>query len=188
MSVIQADAIQMWDKRPTETPRAFQMFQMYRDMGTTRSIRKLQEHTGISLSALARWSSQYDWVDRAGSWDGHVDRERQLQSVEDARAMQERHAAIATRMMSKALEKIRNIKPETLTVREAVMLMDLGVRIERRARGDVDMNVAVNANVEVRGPTGAAILKAIQASEELMEFADLVDQSLEADPTSGIPE
>lgn len=179
------EALNPWDKRRNETPKAFHAFTHYREAGPLRSLRKTAAALECSASLLNNWSAEHDWVDRAGAWDGYLDRERQAELVEEAKAMHRRHAAIATQMMGKALERIRNIDSSKLTVREAVMLVDLGARMERTARGQAELNVRVTGGIEVNGPTGSSILKALRAAPSLMDFAEELDAALLAD---GMPD
>lgn len=55
----------MPEKSPPEmTPKAALAFEVYRDMGPTRSLRKLAQYLGLSYksnSQLRRWSSRYGW-------------------------------------------------------------------------------------------------------------------------------
>lgn len=188
MSVIQADAIQPWDKRPKETPRAFQMFTHYRDAGPARSLRKVAAETATTLGLVSGWSAEHDWVDRSAAWDQQLDRERQAEQVEEIRTMHRRHAALATQMMAKAIEKVRAIEGEKLSVREAILLIDLAVRMERQARGEASLAVQLSGSIDVQGPTGSAILKALRDAPQLLEFADELDAVLEAEAAGSVPD
>ncbi len=84
-----------WDRRPKETDVAWQAFQMYRDLGPGRSSREVAKQLAKSGGLMRRWSSVHEWVERAASWDQHLDEERQLATEEAVREMATRHADIA---------------------------------------------------------------------------------------------
>jgi hypothetical protein len=181
-------ALQPWDKRRNETPKAFAAFVRYRDAGVSRSLRKLARE-GVSPQAqLQEWSARYDWVDRAGAWDTQLDRERQAEQIDELRQMQRRHTVLATQMMQKAIEKIRNIDAERLTVREAVLLADLSVKVERQARGEPTVLVNHSGDVSIDAPSGASILRALKDAPDLLDFAERLDAALAADPVLGLPD
>jgi len=81
-----ADETQLWDQQPQESAPAFEAFQLYRDMGAERSVRKVAERLGKNASLIGRWSMQHGWVARARAWDREQD--RQLIA-----AMRKKHAA-----------------------------------------------------------------------------------------------
>ena len=80
-----------YDRQPTETPKAYTAFTMYRNMGVTRSLDKVaaEIYTVVSpqkrrrnIRQIETWSSQWDWVDRCRDFDRDEEllrRERQRQ-------------------------------------------------------------------------------------------------------------
>jgi len=72
------DDRQPWDRQPDETAKAFQAFQVYRDMGPHRSIVKVADEMGYkSPRHVKRWSSENDWVARVDKYIDHQDKQRQ---------------------------------------------------------------------------------------------------------------
>lgn len=79
---------EIWDKQPDESTRAYACFCDYRDMGAGyRSLAKVGEKWGKSISLLERWSSKHKWVERATAYDSQVDREARLQRRTQRREM-----------------------------------------------------------------------------------------------------
>lgn len=52
---------------------AFAAFAAYRDFGTERSLGQVQQKVNKSYRLMARWSSQWNWVERAKAYDAHID-------------------------------------------------------------------------------------------------------------------
>lgn len=81
------DTIHAWDKLDTDTDKSYQAFCVYRDLGKGRSLEKVQERLSKStgyLRQLYKWSSNYNWVERANAYDLHLDR-TQRNAVEKMR-------------------------------------------------------------------------------------------------------
>lgn len=135
-----------WDRRPDETDAAWKAFCVYRDLGDERSIAKALEATGRkpgNSRNWERWSSQYDWTERARAWDDSIidrirkDREKELiamrkRHIEAGQAMQ----SVAARSMLKAVNEKTEIPLE-----DVPRWMWAGVRIERLAAGEATENV-----------------------------------------------
>jgi hypothetical protein len=63
------EIIHIWDKpyRATglkESPKAFESFIIYRDMGVHRNLQKLAEKLDLKYPCVALWSSKYKWTER----------------------------------------------------------------------------------------------------------------------------
>jgi hypothetical protein len=74
-----------WTKQPWESWPAFNAFALYRDMGHTRTLRKVAEHlvetstktrNPISVeSQLGGWSAKHRWQERVDAYVLHADQE-----------------------------------------------------------------------------------------------------------------
>lgn len=144
--------LEAWDRQDGESARAYAAFVQYRDMGPARSLRKMMavEPRMGAWTSLSRWSSENSWVDRVAAWEIEQRRTEMLEQTDKVKGMRRAHAGIGTLMLAKAAQKINAITPESLTVREAVMLAELGAKLERQARGEPDATLQVEANVNVR--------------------------------------
>lgn len=166
------DPHEAYDRRPRESARAFSNFQRWRDLGPNRTIRKL--HASIAASGdpapnmrqLEEWSRIHDWLDRAAMWDEHVDRETRAEQLDAIKGMRLEHARLGAAVVAKARVKLEALDASTLSVREAAVLFELGVKIERLSRGETTEEIGV------RGETGIARVG-----------RDLVDAALAADPS-----
>lgn len=62
-----------WEKKDTETGKAYEGFRIYRDMGPARSLSAASEKVGKSLRLFKRWSTVHGWVKRAEAYDGYME-------------------------------------------------------------------------------------------------------------------
>ncbi len=53
-----------WERQPGETPKAYQAFTLYRDMGPSRSLARIGIELGKTKALMEQWSSRHDWVSR----------------------------------------------------------------------------------------------------------------------------
>jgi hypothetical protein len=66
-----------WDRRHGESPRQFQAFAAFRDLGPGRSVASVARAFHFSRGHVDRWAKDHDWRRRAAAWDEHLDRVRQ---------------------------------------------------------------------------------------------------------------
>ena len=132
-----------WDRRPEETPPAWQAFQMYRDLGLDRSQAEVGKQVGKNLNLMSRWSARHEWVTRAASWDNHLDEQRQQAAEEAMIEMGRRHADIgaaalnlvAQRLVGDDVGKIKQIDANTLTPQDIARFAATFAPLEREALG-----------------------------------------------------
>ena len=132
-----------WEKQPNETPRAFSFFQVYRDLKPDdRSTAKVAEILGKSKSAMEQHCTRNGWVDRAAKWDDEQDRiKREADLKEQVKAikkMRERHTKVAEKMIKKADEALEQIPADDIRPSDISKLIDIGTKLERISRGDVE--------------------------------------------------
>lgn len=135
------DTPKPWERQPDETPKQYEAFCVYRDMGTNRTLEKVGQHLGKSATLMERWSSKNQWVNRVTAWDDErerIERETaQKQQLEDIKKMRKRHAAIATQMIVKASMALQQIPPEEVKAADISRMVDVASKLERISRGDV---------------------------------------------------
>ena len=130
-----------WERLPGESTPAFQAFAAYRDMGAERTSRAVAAQLGKSAALIHRWSSRWQWVDRAQAYDDQLDREAVEASRrfvrEQAAKMTERHLRGALTLQRKAIERINALAASDLTPAVAAAYYKLAVDVERLAVGQV---------------------------------------------------
>lgn len=69
-----------WDRQERESAKAWDAFKAYRDMGPReRSTHRVAQELSKSETIVKRWSSMWDWVERAAAFDAHVDAQWQAE-------------------------------------------------------------------------------------------------------------
>jgi hypothetical protein len=138
-----------WERQSAETNKAWNAFRIYRDMDPAeRSTEKVRKVIGCNTARhLETWSSQYDWVSRAGAYDAHMDELKRNQRERERLAASERRIQLAKNMQLVGGAKIQEIgkkiqdalsKGEALpaiSLKDAAALIDAGVKLERLEAG-----------------------------------------------------
>lgn len=152
----------LWERQGTESDRAFEAFAIYRDMGPGRSAVRVGEALSKSTRLIARWSTEWGWVERAGAWDDEADRnERERNLTERAIARQkmlESHAALGktiTVISAGVLAQFGEKNPGAaaklgkMSAVDAAKLAQIGSQMERLARGETTERVELKQAQEV---------------------------------------
>lgn len=124
-----------WERQDGETAKQFEAFVIYRDM-EERSLRQVAKILNKSVTLIGRWSGNNNWVERVAAWDNEKDRIARQEQIKEIRKMRERHAKGSVAMFAKALEGLKNLKPEELTAQDIVRMFSESVKAERISRGD----------------------------------------------------
>lgn len=123
-----------WEQQPGESAKAFEAFAIYRDMGVERSVRKVTQRLNKSLTLIGKWSSRYNWPERALAYDRDLDRQAHAQAVRDVRSMTNRHIRIAMQLQAKALEALEQLNVATLSPKMQLAFLAKATEIERMNR------------------------------------------------------
>lgn len=122
-------ARQPWDRRPHETPRAYEGFRRFRDLGPLRQLDQMLDT--YAIRTLRGWSTKHDWRDRAAAWDDELHRISDAQRLEAIRTMHDTHQRAGRAIMQKALAALRDVPPDAIPPYVAGRLLELGARLER---------------------------------------------------------
>ena len=151
----------VWEMQPTETPRAFAAFVVYRDLGPGRSLAKAADAMphGPGVRVMKSWSPAHRWVERARAFDADADRNR-LAARAEATAEAETNAV-------DDLERYRQGQLSiSLQLRDAALVMVAQVLQRLQSMGAEDIPVAslpsfLRAAVSVAEASTAAEAQAI---------------------------
>ena len=157
----------VWEMQPTETPRAFAGFAVYRDLGPGRSLAKAAAAmpNGPGVRVLKSWSPTYRWVERARAFDASADRHRLAARAE---ATAEAEANVID-----DLERYRRGQLSiALQLRDAALIMVAQVLQRLQSMGTEEIPVAslpsfIRAAVSVAEASTAAEAQAIGLTELL---------------------
>lgn len=126
-----------WERQPEESTRAFEAFQMYRDMGVSRNLKAVASKLDKSVALIGRWSTEKSWVKRCEAWDNEQDRVMRLQQIDDIKKMRITHATIASSMMIKAAKALQSLPVEEIKAVDISRMVEVASKLERISRGDV---------------------------------------------------
>ena len=163
-----------WEKLDSESPKAFQRFCSYRDMGIDRSLRKLANDLQINVSTLAELSKKYSWQTRIIDFDSYIERASQHSQIAQIRLMKRRQIALALRAQKAAAQGfkklIREIESDKATLKPEGLakLLDTGCRLERLNRDVPEQNLELKQESKIdtlsleEGETFRILLSKIQ--------------------------
>ena len=159
-----------WEQQAGESARAFGAFCAYRDLGPRRSLRTAAEkYYGRATAAVFRqcitWSGAFQWVERAGAWDRHLDAEARHAQEEARREMAERHVKEARALQSKALERLRTLRPEEMGPADVLRFFVEASKLERLALGEPDSLQRQELTGKHGGPLVLSIIEEVVGRE-----------------------
>lgn len=160
-----------WNMRPDETAKAYQAFEVYRDMGAGRSTAKVGQVLGKSKDLMDRWSGRFDWVARAHAADEAAAAKRAEGAIESAADVLERQAKHAKVLQLRAMQKFAAVAPEDMTVAEATRAWQVGAEAERKA-------MRIPDTLELTGKDGGPmeITDGASPAERMAALAALYDR------------
>lgn len=162
-----------WERQYGEGRKPFAYFSDYRDMGVSRTIRKVAQGRNKALSWLALCSSRWSWVERAESWDAYQDRESRIAEIASIREMNERQVGLAKLLQAKLLVALRGMDADKLTPAAIAQWLEVSVKVERLASGQATERTA---GVAEETPEDREFLRRVLGDPKAM---DLVDQLLD---------
>lgn len=117
-----------WDRMDGETPRAYEAFRQYRDLGPLRTVDQMH---GVAPTSAMRWCSRWDWPARAVAWDDEIHMESDRARLEAIRTMHDTHQRAGRAAMQAAIAALARLKPSDISAGAAAKLLELGARLER---------------------------------------------------------
>ena len=188
-----------WERCEGESSKAWLAFRTYRDMDPSdRSLAKVAIRLGYSAPVLCeRWSMKLNWVARALAYDEYQDglartrRERERLAASDrriqiAKNMQLVGGAAVQELGKKIQDALKDGKAiPKMTMKDAALLINAGVQIERLESGESTQNVAIEGMILIEDVTKREreliqiIMEAIRANTE-PETARCISEYIEA--------
>src|SRR5262249_13729898 len=117
-----------WERLPGESPRAYAAFCLYRDLGPRRSLDaasrgyhhppppggdgKPTARRPRASGRIRQWAQRWNWGARARAWDQELGRVQWAEQIAAVKEMAERHAKEALLLQNKAVERLRQLRPE----------------------------------------------------------------------------
>ena len=146
-----------WTRQPKESNKAYEAFSIYRDMGKERTLPKVAEACGKSVSLMNKWSQANDWVKRVTAWDDEIDRQAAREHLADIAKARARQRKMAVNMQGAGMEFLKAIREackqgDSPVLRDVVQLLKLGMEQERICMGDVGEVIEEREGPSVQPP------------------------------------
>jgi hypothetical protein len=138
-----------------ESTRHRQAFDIYYDLGSERSIRRLRIELRSVLNrvpterTLFEWSRVFGWQFRIDDIESEARESDLIARIEAIKEMQERHAREGLLMQQKGTQRLSELAEDDMNSSDAIRAIVEGARLERLARGEPTEHVR---NTEDRDP------------------------------------
>jgi hypothetical protein len=150
-----ADDRNPWDRQPDEPLLAHGWFCMYRDVPPQdRSVVSIAQMIDRTTSYVYKISARDRWRDRAAAWDTEELRRWVLRQDAQRRRSINKHVRLSDAMLDKALARVAALDPETISLRDLSVFIDVAAKIGRAALG-LDAP-AILAATQINLPTAKA--------------------------------
>lgn len=147
--------LQSFERQPDESDGSWAGFQVYRDMGPSRSLAAVSTKIGTPLSTLKSASATHAWRTRAQDWDRHIDRVRTnaLETEEAARARMSLDtvnllSATVVRELSKLLAEAQEMPHSVMKANTLCRAAETCVKLQRLIDGSPTERVEVGGGVD----------------------------------------
>jgi len=144
-----ADDREPWEQQlPWETEIQFELFGIYLNCGTARTLGQVAKRRGTSVQYIKDLAAVRLWSERARAWDAQekAEYDRQMASFRRRAAMD--HYATGSKLLAKAAERLEQLDPDTLTPSEVVRMAEVGAKLQLLAVGMEPTQVNVTGRVE----------------------------------------
>ncbi len=156
---------ELWERLESDTPKSYEAFCVYRDMGASRSLDKAWKQHKNSIKNtpryFAQWSIDHNWQERVQAWDDYQDSLRQERKLQK-RIEIENNVVSDYDLLRKMIEKRKAIYEDTnykalpIELNELLLLMRRADDYARRAVGLPDK--ITESKAEVALEVGGAII------------------------------
>ena len=136
-----------WERLTGESAAAFAAFCAFRDLGSGRNIRRAVESVEKDGREQTRkygvwrnWSTMFRWRERAGDYDGYLEKLKQGELRKTIEAQGEKHRAVTGKMLGLVEKKLDLMNPAELAQGNVTEWVQTAIKAEREAAGLVAGN------------------------------------------------
>lgn len=123
-----------WERQKGESEKAYEAFVTYRDLGEKRTFTAVAKKLQKSCTLIRRWKVAWEWQERVRAYDNELEKEARSKAVKSRKDMTERHIGIAMQLQKKALEALKELKPEEMTPKDIKEFIKMATDLERLNR------------------------------------------------------
>ncbi len=111
--------VEVWERQPGESPKAYRAFCTYRDLGIDRTLAKAAALLGNDPKWFEQLSSRHKWVNRCKAYDQHIDHLLLTKMEQDAIKVKRASLTASMKMVALGLQRLDTMDASELTTREA---------------------------------------------------------------------
>jgi hypothetical protein len=165
-----------WDRLADEPNLWFSRFERYRLAGPDRSLRaahnaekadKGKKRQRSIPGAWSRAAARWNWRERAEAWDEHERVQSRVAHAREIEEMNSRHIQEAQALQNKAIQRLKSLNHEELSVAETLRFFVEATKLERTARGEPETIEERRLTGKGGGPVVFSVEDAVLADEEL---------------------
>lgn len=173
----------LWERQDTDTPKSYEAFCIYRNMGANRSLQYAADihyrKQAANRTQLTKWSSDHNWQTRVQAWDDYQDTKRRERNAERQKLIEE-NAYGDYEVLRDAIDKYKSdyssikfagVKPADIS--NLIHMMKQVDDYARRAVGLPDK--ITESKTEVAGKDGGAMQHEVTRK---VSAEDLTDDEL----------
>lgn len=176
-------------KQSGESAKAYQAYLDYRDMGVSRSLRKLQEKYSQStannppskhLSTIEKWSSKHGWQSRVDEWQQQLAIQREKEAEEARIAERQLRAKLLSVMSANLIACMQTVSPSDIDdLQKLFRNFQIYMEQSRREHNDLPTErrdlTSDNQAIEVKFITTPVSQEAVSKRLEVLDLAKYVD-------------
>ncbi len=140
-----------WERQPNESQKAYEALYLYLQLGEDRSLRKVEQKLNKSHALIGRWSTTWNWVQRARDYDTELRRKELSAKKAEIKKMQTRQMQTAVLLQKKAVEALENLKAETIDPKDILRFIVDGAKLERELMTETAVETAKETGAENGG-------------------------------------
>lgn len=125
--------VEPWDRLPDEPAKDYAAFRLYRDLSPVEraNAAAVAEPAGVSERQCRILANRWAWRERAEAWDDACHHVEDVERLEAIRQMHSVHRRAGRAALTKGVQALNLLAPETITPSQAARLLELGARLER---------------------------------------------------------
>jgi len=175
------------ERQNNEGNEAFAAFNLYRELGLTRTVKQVAEQLNKSHQLLYRWKQQHHWDERLAEYDRELAEESKKAAIAKYRKFYaeavETRIKVANSLKLAALKSLNGINENNqISVEDALTLLDKASAIESAVFKEM-LGINSTGAVQIEGDTVTNnLLEAILAgTREEIDISDIPELEQETD-------
>ena len=130
--------MKLWERQPSETPKAYAAFLLYRDLPAVD--RSVAAAWGRKLGGKQweRWCTSHDWVNRAAEHDSDLASRRRERMAKEVERAQDDAVVLIRATLDKVKERIEGMDPEELSAGQIPAALRTLIELELKVLGYED--------------------------------------------------